>query len=106
MVTFLFLHGVGQGVRDEFWLEALTAALRTVDKLGVPDEQDILAPDYVDLLKPPPERDARSDAPKVTSARVPKDELRQTQWRYAQAQAHLTAGLPGVVSSLDLQQHL
>ncbi|MBY9075966.1 lipase family protein [Nocardioides sp. WL0053] len=63
--TLLYLHGVGQGVRNDRWLSGLNEAWAAAgfDRLDL-ESRSVAAPDYVDLLKTPP--DARVTFPEET----------------------------------------
>ena len=66
-LSLLYLHGTGQRVRSDEWYDALTEAFVSFGLDPLPlDSPRLVVPDYVDLLKNPPERSRRIDFPTET----------------------------------------
>lgn len=92
--SLLFLHGVGDGFRDDSWFEAVSASLE-VQGIQVPEfsSDRIIRPDYVELFTNPP-RSTSGKAPDPT----PKEpgSATEKQARRAAYQRRLTAAVHGL----------
>jgi hypothetical protein len=52
--SLVFLHGVGHHAGTDSWRTALSDALRRCGYKGLPEADNIIAPDYSDLLEAVP----------------------------------------------------
>lgn len=92
--SLLFLHGVGDGFRDDSWFEAVSASLE-VQGIEVPkfSSDRIIRPDYVELFTNPPQSTS-GKSPDPT----PKEpgSATEKQARRAEYQRRLTAAIHGL----------
>lgn len=95
----LYLHGVGTGVRDDRWYDALAASLER-HGVDLPKLQSkrIIRPDYAELLQFPPAKGGRwpTKTPDETGTDAEKQARRAT---YARAQNSAVRDLPQTTES-------
>ena len=107
-LSLLYLHGTGQKVRSDEWYDALAAAFESFGLDPVPlDSPRLVVPDYVDLLKNPPDRARRIDFPTETP-RPRRDRAEQAaviaDHQRRQAHAVRDLGLPGAGARMGLRR--
>ncbi len=101
--ALLYLHGVGDAVRNDAWYSALRDSL---ERHGIETppltSSRIIAPDYVELLKFPPAEGGSAPTRTVKDS-TEKDEALARRAAYARDQARSVAALTGTVDSRGLR---
>ncbi|MFC6154907.1 alpha/beta hydrolase [Nocardioides yefusunii] len=101
--ALLYLHGVGDAVRNDAWYDSLHSSLER-HGIEVPPRASsrIIAPDYVELLKFPP-AEGGSAPTRTVKDTSPKDEALTRRAEYARRQARSVSELTGTVDSRGLR---